>query len=173
MNSAVMQRLTGVYDRAAACLADALAQFRDLGQIDGVAMASDDLGLLEQLTGDYQAAAASHHEALAIYTDCGRKPGQAVVLNSLGELSARTQQPAQAREYHRRALRIARDLPAPLQEARALEGIGRSRLGQDTGEAEIDLKRALAIYRRIGAPDLSRVEQMLEDLTLTAAPDPS
>ena len=50
------------------------------------------------------------------------------MLNSLGELSSRTAASQQARDHHSQALAIARDLGAPLEEARALEGIGRCHL---------------------------------------------
>jgi len=160
----VLQRLTGDYQAAAASLGNALDEFRAHSHLAGIAMVSNDLGLLQQLTGDYQAAAASHREALTIYTDLGLRPSEAQVLNSLGELSARTENPVQARDYHTRARSIARDLPAPLEEARALEGIGRSKLGENMREAEIDLRAALDIYRRLGTPDAARVQQIIEDL---------
>jgi hypothetical protein len=51
------QRRTGI--AAPASLRHALDEFRDIGHLYGVAMASNDLGLLQQLTGKYEAAAAS------------------------------------------------------------------------------------------------------------------
>ena len=168
----VLQRLSGAYQASAVSLGHAHEQFRDLGQIHNLAMASNEIGLLRQLTGDYQAAAASHHEALTICTELRMLPGQAEVLNSLGELATRTRDPIQAREYHTRAFGIARELPSPLEEARALEGIGRSNLGYDKSEAEVHLRRALEIYQRLGSPGASRVQEMLADLAVAQASDP-
>jgi hypothetical protein len=50
----------------------------------------------------------------------------------------------------------------PLEEARALEGIGHSYL-QDgtTDEGAAHLRQALAIYQRIGAPSARRVQETL------------
>ena len=64
--------------------------------------------------------------------------------------------------YHNQALAIARDIGAPLEEARALEGIGRCYLqdGHDR-EGTTHLQQALAIYQRIGAPGAQRVQQTL------------
>ena len=59
----------------------------------------------------------------------------------------------QARDHHTQALAIARDLGAPLEEARALEGIGHCHL-QDghASEGTAHLQQALAIYQRINQP---------------------
>ena len=84
------------------------------------------------------------------------------MLNSLGELASRTSATGQARDHHSQALAIACKIGTPLEEARALEGIGRSYL-QDglTREGTIHLQQALTIYRRIGAPGAERVEEAL------------
>jgi hypothetical protein len=50
----------------------------------------------------------------------------------------------------------------PLEEARALEGIGRSYLQNGaTDEGAAHLRQALAIYQRIGAPGARRVQETL------------
>ena len=86
-----------------------------------------------------------------------------MALNSQGELSARTAALPEAREYHAQALSIARDLGAPLEEARALEGTGRTLLRDNPEEADALLQRALAIYQQIGAPGAQRVLDTLND----------
>ena len=88
--------------------------------------------------------------------------GQAEALNSLGELSTRTAASQQARDYHTQALAIARELGVPLEEARALEGIGHCHIQDgNPGEGAAKLRQALAIYQRIGAPDAQRVQETL------------
>ena len=57
------------------------------------------------------------------------------MLNSLGELASRTSATGQARERYGQALAIARQIGAPLQEARALEGIGHSALIWQNGRS--------------------------------------
>jgi hypothetical protein len=62
---------------------------------------------------------------------------------------------------HGAALALSRGLGTPREEARALEGIGRSWLGRDPAEAAAPLRQALAIYQRIGVPDARRVQDTL------------
>ena len=50
----------------------------------------------------------------------------------------------------------------PLEEARALEGIGRSHLQDgNRGQAAAHLRQALTIYQRIGAPRARQVQETL------------
>jgi class 3 adenylate cyclase/tetratricopeptide (TPR) repeat protein len=158
-----VRRLTGDYAAAAADEGQALDLFRRVGDRLGQAWALDELGLVQQLTGDYPAAAASVAEAIDLLRDLGSQQDLAMVLNSLGELSLRTSAIPQAREHHHEALVIARGFDAPLEEARALEGIGRTFLGQDGAEAAAHLRRALAIYQRIGVPGAQRVLDVLNE----------
>jgi hypothetical protein len=58
----------------------------------------------------------------------------------------------------------------PLEEASALDGIGRSLLHEDPAEAAAYLREALAIYERIGSPDARRVKDTLSEHSLLAAP---
>jgi len=85
-----------------------------------------------------------------------------MALNSLGELSSRTSESRRARDQHTEALAIARDLGVPLEEARALEGIGHSHLHDGSrGQAAAHLRQALAIYQRIGAPRARQAQETL------------
>jgi transcriptional regulator with XRE-family HTH domain len=59
-------------------------------------------------------------------------------------------------------LAIARDLRAPLEEARALEGLGQAHLQDgNLSQATAPLRQALAIYQRIGNPGDQRIQQTL------------
>jgi transcriptional regulator with XRE-family HTH domain len=58
-----------------------------------------------------------------------------------------------ARRHHAQALAIARDIGAPLEEARALEGLGRADLQDGSHGNGLELlRRAHTICQRIGAP---------------------
>jgi hypothetical protein len=98
-----------------------------------------------------------------LFRDLGSRHDLAMALNSLGELSLQTSGPRQARGHHSQALAIARELGVPLQEARALEGIGRGLLPQDSADAAAYLRQALEIYQNIGAPAAQRVQDTLAD----------
>ena len=59
----------------------------------------------------------------------------------------------QAHDYHSQALTIAREIGAPLEEARALDGIGRCYLHDgNLDNSSVFRHQALSIYQRIGAP---------------------
>jgi hypothetical protein len=61
-------------------------------------------------------------------------------------------------------LAIARDIGDPLQEARALEGIGQCHLRDgNPGDGTSYLRQALTIYQRIRAPAAQRVQGTLHD----------
>jgi Tfp pilus assembly protein PilF len=101
------------------------------------------------------------------FRDLGDRLGQAEALNNLGELLCQTQTAQRALDHHSQALAIAHEIGAPLEEARALEGIGRCHLHDgNSGEGAAYLRRALMIYRRIGAADARRVDETLREQEL-------
>ena len=79
----------------------------------------------------------------------------------------------QARDHHAEALAIAREISAPLEEARALEGIGHCLVqGGNPGDGAAHWQQALTIYQRIGAPDARRIQETLHHHGITTAPPP-
>ena len=96
-------------------------------------------------------------EALAICRAIEDRIGEVEALNCLGALLL-DMEDADAIVQHRNALRLARDIRCPLEEARALEGIGRCLewTAAPTG-GRPELQEALAVYERLGAPDASRL----------------
>jgi tetratricopeptide (TPR) repeat protein/transcriptional regulator with XRE-family HTH domain len=154
----------GDHETATTLHGQALDLYRRVGDRLGQAWAHAGLGLVQMATGDYPAAASSLGLSLRTHLDLGSRHGQACTLNYLGELAGLTMATEESRERHGRALAIARDLGAPLEEARALEGMGRSYLHSDPGEATAHLRRALAIYQRIGNPGALRTQAALDEL---------
>jgi hypothetical protein len=64
---------------------------------------------------------------------------------------------------HAQALAIARDLGMPLEEARALEGIGNSHLHDASpDQAAAPLRQALAIYQHLNTPGDQRIQHSLD-----------
>ena len=56
----------------------------------------------------------------------------------------------------------ARTISVPLEEARALEGIGHCHMqNDDPGNGAAYLRQALAIYQRIAAPSTRRLQEIL------------
>jgi tetratricopeptide (TPR) repeat protein len=170
-----VQRLAGDYPAAVASSQRALSLFGEVHHSSSEeARALNELGLVQQLSGDYPAAAASHQQALALCHDSDRG-GQAETLNCLGELASRTADGRQARDHHARALAIAREIGILPEEARALEGIGRSHLDDGhASEGTAYLGQAHTIYQRIAAPAARRVQESLLQLgqdNMASAPE--
>ena len=158
----IVQQPTADYRAATASQTQALRLFRDLGDRQGQARALNQLGLVKRLTGDYVAATASLTQALKLFCDLGDRHGQADASINLGELLSLSSAHPSARSCHTHALGLARDVNAAFQEARALEGIGRCHIAEgNPSQGAAQLRQALAIYRRIGAPGAQHVETTL------------
>jgi tetratricopeptide (TPR) repeat protein len=158
----VVQSLTGNYPAATASLTRALQLFTDIGDKEGQGSALTHLGAVQQATGNCPAATASLTRALRLFRDLGDRHGQAGASISLAEILFLTSEYDQARRYFAQALDIAQDIGTPVEEARALEGIGLCRNQEESpGQGAEHLRRALAIYRRIGAPEAQRIETAL------------
>ena len=157
-----VQQQTGDYSAAAASLTRALQLSRDLGDRQIQACALNLLGVVQQQTGDYPAAAASSTQAMQLFGGLGDRHGQAVASISLGELLLLSRAPREARDYFAQALSSARHINAPVLEAQALEGIGRSHIREgNPGQGVAHLRQALAVYQRLGAAEAQRVEKTL------------
>jgi tetratricopeptide (TPR) repeat protein len=155
-----VQLETGDRAEAVASLSLALARSKALGYRVGEAAALHYLAVAQSETEDPRGASRSLTQALDIYRDLGDRLGEARTLNVIGE----TAPPAEAAGFHRQALEMATELGAPIEQARAQEGIGRCLLRQ--GQAELAaqyLTQALATYRRIGSPRAGKVDQALRD----------
>jgi tetratricopeptide (TPR) repeat protein len=127
---------------------------------------------VRRLTGDYPGAARDLQEALDISRQIGSPDTEVTALNESGTLSRIHGDLSQARASHQQALDLARQHGIPLGEARALAGLGRcARAAGRTAEAEDRLRRALAIFQRIGAAEAADVSAELD--ALPGTPDPA
>ncbi|MEV4134027.1 cyclophane-containing RiPP biosynthesis TPR protein HaaT [Dactylosporangium sp. NPDC049742] len=130
--------------------------YTELESRGGQAAATAELGVLQCLAGDLVGAKRSLERAAELYAALGDRPGRLEVLNHLGVLHLDAGEPALAQAQHRAALSSARELAIPLEEARALDGLGRCEriLGEPTEAADFE-RGAQAIYDRLGiaAPD--------------------
>jgi Tfp pilus assembly protein PilF len=96
--------------------------------------------------------------------------GEAEVLNHCGTVCLKSGDPKQAWAHHRRALDLARAVGSPLEQAHALDGVGRCALARgDTATAVTELRQALEIYQRIGAAEAT---QLVTDLAELGGADP-
>jgi tetratricopeptide (TPR) repeat protein/transcriptional regulator with XRE-family HTH domain len=167
---AAVQRLSGDGSAAAASISEASQEWADMwadiGRLGGQARALNELGQLQAQTGDYQAAAQAYRRALQLFADGGVQAWErSEVIINLGEVESETGATTQAREHFNQALALARRHTMPLEEARALEGLGRSHLhDHNRSDAVTFLRQALAIYQRIGAPNAQCVQRTVNEL---------
>jgi len=152
------------FAEAAASLSSALTCCNNLGYRLGEAASLHYLAIVQYAAEDDHAAYLNLTRALQIYRDLGDRLHEARVLNTIGEKSSI----ADSQTFHLQALEVAIEIGAPIEQARAREGIGRSRMQQgQTEQAAESLLQALAMYRRIGSPRAAQVEVTLRDCGLS------
>jgi tetratricopeptide (TPR) repeat protein len=143
-------RGTGDYPAAVDALEDALRIYRRSGNRLGEADALNDQAAVHTLTGDYSLAGLMLEQSLTIFRDLGQRLGEAEALNNMGDLKLRTGNQAEAKELYERAFNTA-DQISELEQARALEGIGRcAGIRGEKNEEERALRRARDIYEQLG-----------------------
>ena len=165
-NMGAVQHLTGDYKAALESLTQALKLYRYLASRPGQADALRNLGIVQHLTQDYPSATSSLTQALDLYRDVGDRHGEIEALNDLGDLMLDSFGVAKAHPHHESARTTAKTINVPLEEARALEGLGRCDLAEGhTVQGGKYLRQALAIYQEIGSPNDARVQAILQDLS--------
>lgn len=80
----VLARCQGDYEDAQACHSACLAQWYDLGSMEGVCFTLNNIGLVSQEQGDFDMAAAAYQEALEIARRTGNQNHISLSLNDLG-----------------------------------------------------------------------------------------
>ena len=89
-------------------------------------------------------------QALTIFQEIGNRQGESEVLNHQGDLLRHSGSPEPARVCHVQALHLAREVESPLDEARALAGIGRCAVATGVIDGIADMRCALEIFQRLG-----------------------
>jgi tetratricopeptide (TPR) repeat protein len=166
--------LTGDLPSATASLIEALTIYRSLELRVGQANVLVRLGDVRCLSGDHQSGSSLMAQALAIYRDVGDRLNAASTLNCAGARVLDHSRHDEAVVHHLEALRLAREIHSPLEEARALEGIGRCQLrALDIQIGAAHLHQALVIYQCIGAAETQRVAETLAEVTAATQPEPA
>lgn len=115
------------------------------------------------IVGERDGAIEAFQRGLEILRDLGDRCGEAEVLNHWGTLLFTSDEPLAARRHFDQALMLARDIRCPLEEARALEGIGRCDWTIDgPGHGVDSLRAAVNVYRRLGvSASVDDIERLL------------
>lgn len=151
------------YQGAIDCLSQALEAYYARGNRAGQADARKNLGIVLHLTGNTSAADAALGKALEELRAIDNRLEEASALNDIGTLMASFSS-TDACANHERSYAIAIDISSQMEEARALEGIGRCcfRNGHP-GRGTVVLRRAIAIYSEIGSANAARAIATLRD----------
>ncbi|MFG2056289.1 BTAD domain-containing putative transcriptional regulator [Micromonospora sp. NPDC048930] len=158
--AAVENRL-GHFTKAVRLITASLRLRDRTGHRFGETEARNDLGIAYRHLGRLDAAREQHELALDLAVDSGERHVQAAVWNDLGITLALAGQADDAMAAHRRALELATRIAHPYEQGRALVALA-DHLGDDEREqARRYRQRALAIFRRMGAPEREALERIL------------
>jgi hypothetical protein len=155
------ERTPGDHNEAVGTLEEALALCDPLFE----ATVHNYLGVLQHLAGECHAATERLTHALDLCADTRDLNGRAETLNNLGTLAWDWPEAGDAFSHHQQALEVARDIGAQLEQARALEGMGRC-LVRDchVGNGHAHLREALTLYQRLSVPQAKDVRALLAAL---------
>jgi tetratricopeptide (TPR) repeat protein len=147
----IIRRVLGDYPGQTVALEQALAIYRDHGNLLGQANVLTDLGLLRYSTDDYPDAVLVLEQALDIYRQLGERFGEANALYRLGAIYESSGDYPGAKRIFEQALAIYRALGDQTGEANVLNELGAVR--QFIGhyqEAAVIQDQVRNIYRELG-----------------------
>jgi tetratricopeptide (TPR) repeat protein len=158
---ASVENRLGHYAKAVRLITASLRLRDRTGHRFGEAEARNDLGIAYRHLGRLDAAREQHELALDLARDSGERHVQAAILNDLGHTLAGSGRTDAAVASHRHALALATRIAHPYEQGRALAALA-DHLGEDEREEALRYRlRALAIFRRIGAPERVELERRL------------
>ncbi|MET8910312.1 BTAD domain-containing putative transcriptional regulator [Micromonospora sp. NPDC004551] len=157
---ASVENRLGHHDKVVRLITASLRLRDRTGHRFGEAEARNDLGIAYRHLGRLDAAREQHKLALDFARDSGERHVQAAILNDLGLTLAASGRAEAAIAAHRDALALATRIAHPYEQGRALAALA-DHLGEDDKEALRYRLRALAIFRRMGAPELTDLERRL------------
>jgi predicted ATPase/class 3 adenylate cyclase/DNA-binding CsgD family transcriptional regulator len=141
----------GNYQQAIRWHQQALALYREVGDMQGIAFALNNLGIQAQYQGDYERARAFLEESLALYREQGDQWGIAIVLGNLGLGEASQGDYERAKALFEENLAISRELKAKADIALALHNLGDiARYRGDHQRAMVYLEECLFVCEELG-----------------------
>jgi tetratricopeptide (TPR) repeat protein len=147
----VSYRRLGRTEQALACLGEALAIERDIGDVRAAGNTLNALGAAHRQIGDYDSAEESLRQGLALCRESGDRYAEAISLNSLGGVCKALRRFDEALDYYQRALEVRRETGDVQGEGMTLNGLGN--LYRDLGRYDESLAHfaaALAVRRAAG-----------------------
>jgi tetratricopeptide (TPR) repeat protein len=139
---------TGV---AATWLQESLELYRELGDEEGIARATAELGGIAIAELDLDRAAALYEECLPLLRSQGNASRLAVALGNLGTIAHMRADPALAVDYYEQAIDAARGAGDEDGVAVNLHNLGRSEIALGRSEPALEsLRESLSIAQRLG-----------------------
>jgi predicted ATPase/DNA-binding SARP family transcriptional activator len=136
---------------SAAWLQESLDLYRALGDEEGIARATAELGGVAISELELDRAAALYEECLPLLRSQGNASRLAVALGNLGTIADMRGDPATAVRYHADAIEAARRASDADGAAVSLHNLGRSELALGRSEQALDaLRESFAIAQRLG-----------------------
>jgi tetratricopeptide (TPR) repeat protein len=168
IGAGVMAWFRGDYDRAETFWKDALALFRELGNLTGVAYSFGNLGLAADARGDYEGATASYEEALRLFRELDDRTHVAYMLHNLGLIAHFQEDYERATTLYEEALALEREQGHQTSVAMTLGNLGLMAFAQgDYARARALQEDALALWPFVtNKPWLARG---IENFALVAA----
>ncbi|MFR9774530.1 ATP-binding protein [Micromonospora sp. MS34] len=123
----------------------------------------NDLGIAYRHLGRLDAAREQHELALSLAVDSGERHVQAAVWNDLGVTLAFAGRTDEAVAAHHRALELATRIAHPYEQGRALVALADHLGDGEREQARRYRRRALAVFRRMGAPERDGLERLLAE----------
>lgn len=141
----------GDLDRAEKMFREAIAVFREVGDIQGISAASGNLGDVSLAQGNLDEAARALSDAIPGYKEMGDKDGIALTLNDLAEVARRRGDLTNAFRTYAQAKAIAQEIDDRRALAYVLNGTGDVLLDRgNLAGARKSYEDSLAIRKQIG-----------------------
>lgn len=141
----------GDLDRAEKMFREAIAVFREVGDIQGISAASGNLGDVSLAKGNLDEAARALSNAIPGYKEMGDKDGIALTLNDLAEVARRRGDLTNAFRTYAQAKAIAQEIDDRRALAYVLNGTGDVLLDRgNLADARKSYEDSLAIRKQIG-----------------------
>jgi PAS domain S-box-containing protein len=114
----------GEYAEALEHYLQALALYRDAGDVLGEANLLNNMGMVYGVTGEYEHALDVYRQALSIYEAHGRSSGYGLALNNIAMVYVASGEYERALEHAERSLALAREITHRSMEVNALDTTG-------------------------------------------------
>jgi tetratricopeptide (TPR) repeat protein len=171
----VVNRAKGNWDKAAAQMQDSLKMFTEAGDVEGIALAYLETGMLGGAAGRWDLVLPWYEQSLRAWQafergDHGNSSGRARTLNAIGVAYRQQGQWDEAITRHEQALELFRYLGIRAAEAQALTDLASAYVGQGRpDEAAATSETAAVILAELGLNDEEFWAQVAEAGSPTAA----